>query len=109
MTLLNLFTPLIPIEASSLDWSAVGVIGGAVYATYQTITSNQIKSAILGLKLSIQDRFAEIEQKVAVEAQKHMTLEGSVKELKEQIIMLNRDIAYRDGQHQAHSGGAGAD
>lgn len=81
-----------------LDWTSVGVIGGAVYATYQAFSTNQIKSAILELKLSIQERLSTIEQKVAVNYEKHASLAGTVKELQDQIISLHKDIAYRDGQ-----------
>ncbi len=84
-----------------LDWTAVGVIGGAVYATYQMVATNQIKSAVLELKLSIQEKISSIEQKVAVNYEKHATLAGSVKELRDEILQLHKDIAFRDGQMAA--------
>lgn len=88
------------VEASFLgvDWTSVGVIGGAVYALYQTFSTGQIKSAILELKLSIQERLSTIEQRVAVNYEKHATLAGTVKELQDQIVQLHKDIAFRDGQ-----------
>ena len=86
------------LRADSLDWSAVGVIGGAIYATYQTITSAQIKNAVMELKLTIQDRFATVEKTIAVNYERHLTLAGSVKELQDQILQLQKDIAFRDGK-----------
>lgn len=86
---------------SSLDWNGVGVIGGAIYATYQVLTNNQIKNAVLELKLSISDRFARVEQAVAVNYERHLTLVGAVKDLQEQIIQLHKDIAFRDGKLDA--------
>ncbi len=82
----------------NLDWGSIGVIGGAIYATYQALTNNQIKNAILELKLSINDRFAKIEQDVAINYERHVTLKGSVEELQKEVIALHRDIAYRDGR-----------
>lgn len=79
-----------------LDWGAIGVLGGAIYTTYQALTNNSIKNAILELKLAVQDRFAKVEQDVALAIQRHLTLEGSVKELEAQVIQLQKDIAYRD-------------
>lgn len=83
---------------AGLDWASIGVIGGAIYTTYQAITNSQIKSAILELKLSIQDRFARIEKEVAINYERHLTLSGSVKDLQDQIIQLHKDIAFRDGK-----------
>lgn len=87
-----------PLTFAALDWGSVGVIGGAVYTTYQAITNNQIKNAILELKLSIQDRFASIEKEVAINYERHMTLDGVVKSLQLEIIQLHKDIAFRDGR-----------
>lgn len=80
----------------NLDWGAIGVIGGAVYTTYQALTNNSIKSAILELKLAIQDRFAKVEQDIALNFERHLTLSGTVKELQDQIVKLQNDLAYRD-------------
>lgn len=84
-----------------LDWTSVGVIGGAAYAVYQTLSTNQIKTAILELKLSIQERLSTIEQRVAVNYEKHATLAGTVKDLQDQIVQLHKDIAFRDGLLEA--------
>lgn len=81
-----------------LDWGSIGVIGGAIYATYQAFSTNQIKSAVLELKLAIQERLSVIEQRVAVNYEKHASLAGTVKELQDQIVQLHKDIAFRDGQ-----------
>ncbi len=86
------------LQLGGLDWGSIGVIGGAIYATYQALTNNQIKNAILELKLSISDRFAKIEQDIAINYERHLTLKGSVEELQKEIIMLHKDIAYRDGR-----------
>ncbi len=83
---------------AGMDWGSIGVIGGAIYATYQALTNNQIKNAILELKLSINDRFAKIEQDVAIHYDRHLTLKGSVEKIQEEIIALHKDIAYRDGK-----------
>ncbi len=83
---------------AGLDWGSIGVIGGAIYATYQALTNNQIKNAILELKLSISDRFAKIEQDVAIHYDRYLTLKGSVEKIQEEIIDLHKDIAYRDGK-----------
>lgn len=82
----------------AINWEAVGVIGGAIYATYQVLTNNAIRGAVLELKLAIQDRFAKIEQTVAVNFERQLALERDVKELQRQILQTQRDIAYRDGK-----------
>ena len=84
------------IALPNLDWGSIGVLGGAIYATYQALTNSAIKNAILELKLTIGDRFAKIEQTVALGVERHTTLAGSVKELQDQVVQLQKDIAYRD-------------
>lgn len=93
--------PVMIDSSFSLNWGAVGVIGGAVYTTYQVLTNNLIQRAILELKLTIQDRFAKIEERVSVNYEKHLSLMESVRDLQMQIIQLQKDIAYRDGMHSS--------
>lgn len=90
--------PNMQLTLDHLDWGSVGVIGGAIYATYQALTNNQIKNAILELKLSISDRFAKIEKDIAILYERHLALLGTIKDIDEQILQLHKDIAYRDGK-----------
>lgn len=92
---------LFPIAATNggavLDWGAIGVIGGAIYSTYQVLTNNQIKNAILQLELAIQDRFAKVEREVAVNYEKFANVQQDVSQLQRDLIQVQKDIAFRDG------------
>lgn len=89
-----------------LDWGAIGVLGGAVYATYSTVVNGQIKSAVQELKLEVLNRFGKIEQTVAVNYEKYLSLEASVRDLEKQVAQLKQDIAYRDRLHAKLPNGA---
>lgn len=94
---------LLPSANLALDWGAVGVIGGAVFALYQIITSQAIKTAISELRLTIQDRFATVEKEVALNYERHLTLAGVVRDQAADIAQLQKDIAYRDGRNHSQT------
>lgn len=89
--------PIPVAQFAAFDWGAIGVVGGAVYATYQALTNNSIKNAVLELKLAIEGRLAGISQVVAVNFEKHLTLAGAVKDLEEEITKAHKDIAFQAG------------
>ena len=87
----------------SLDWGAIGVLGGAIYTTYQALTNNSIKNAILELKLAVQDRFAKVEKDVALSMERHLTLAGSVKDLEDKIVTTPEKTSRIGMQFWLHS------
>lgn len=87
------------------DWGAVGLFGGAIYGVYQTVISSQIKSAVQDLKLTIQDRFATVEKDVAVNFAKHLSMVEDVRNLQNEMVQIQKDIAFRDGLRHSSSGG----
>jgi hypothetical protein len=62
-------------------WSAVGVIGGAVYATYSTITSLSIKAAIASLRIDFLEKISEINTQAAIQSTEISNLERRIERL----------------------------
>ena len=64
-------------------WGAIGVVGGAIYATYSTITSLSIKTAIANLQIKFLERMGEINTQVAMQSTEIANLERRIDRLED--------------------------